>query len=139
MHAYCYWLLIKLIVPVSVYACFRLCQVLVLIQSDKIINSMIIAGLEVVDTCSDEQTAAWQIIKTLGRLSLDGSVNETNPLRVILASQLNSELRSRVSQLSSLSPRQPQTSLSVPLSLTPRPRPSPKTRPQTQGPAHFYS
>ena len=51
---------------------------------------MIITGLEVVDTCSDEQTAAWQIIKTLGRLSLDGSVNETNPLRVILASELNS-------------------------------------------------
>ena len=65
---------------------------------------MIIAGLEVVDTCSDEQTAAWQIIKTLGRLSLDGSVNETNPLRVILASRLNSKLRSQVSQLSSLSP-----------------------------------
>ena len=65
---------------------------------------MIIAGLEVVDTCSDEQTAAWQIIKTLGRLSLDGSVNQTNPLQVILASQLNSELSSQVSQLSSLSP-----------------------------------
>merc|ERR1719225_2088950 len=62
------------------------------------------SGLEVVDTCSDEQTAAWQIIKTLGRLSLNGSVHQTNPLQVIFASQLNSELSSQVSQLSTLSP-----------------------------------
>ena len=57
-----------------------------------------------VDTCSDEQTAAWQIIKTLGRSSLDGAVNQTNPLRVILASELNALLSSKLSQLSSLSP-----------------------------------
>ena len=74
------------------------------IDSSKVINSIIIAGLDVVDTCSDEQTAAWQIIKTLGRSSLDGAVNKTNPLRVILASQLNVLLSSKLSQLSSLSP-----------------------------------
>jgi len=56
-------------------------------------------GIEIEDTCSQQETAAWKIIKTLGRLSLEGSVNSTKNLNVILASQLNMNLTKEVSQL----------------------------------------
>jgi len=56
-------------------------------------------SLEVLDTCTRLEDASWQIIKTLGRLSVDGSINQTHPLQVLLASQLNYNLTKEVSQL----------------------------------------
>ena len=66
------------------------------------------AGLETLDTCSQEKEAQWEIVRSLGQLAAQERINLSQPLHLVLASHLNTELESQISGLpatiSSISP-----------------------------------
>ena len=59
------------------------------------------SGLESLDTCSQPGEAGWEIVRSLGQLASQGRVGPTDPLRLILASHLNTALLPLVSGLQS--------------------------------------
>ena len=71
------------------------------------------SGLESLDTCSQPGEAGWEIVRSLGQLASQGRVGPTDPLRLILASHLNTALLPLVSGLPMVSLLQDMTDMAA--------------------------